>query len=789
MKMFLKRTLLATLTVWVGILVSSMMITTPARAGVPCCYISCVGEDLGHCHGTTFLVNGQYIFCDYTNLTQMTGLLSNIKAAGIKVVIVDMTNDSQWQDGHLWPKSQIQIANIASACSSLGMQYAFLIGGDAAGGSVPILDRRAATILSLWASSPTYRTFGFNGDNRPLLVVFYSYGGAGLTAKLKAAPASEQTHLSQFHVVSTHVNLRQQYTSIDGWGYHGCTQSADGTVRYVSTQSSMDPNEISGTTNSPDISTYEQDWKKIPVSAWTNRVEWCSMAQCYSIYGTYDDTCDECNWGIANTSKAPRIYQYPGHDPYAYYNVVLRVLTKGLPAGTPPVDNQWLVQSESLGKSANVSSMQLKYKYAQSAGNLNLVVVQGSKTSATIKSVSDSDGNAYQLAIGPTTSAGSQQWMYYAPIIKASNSNGSGANTVSVTFSGQVSNADMTIFELTGVYALANAVSGSGNGITASTGYIANKVPEILVAGACSDGTCKTYLDPGYQRGGDGDFGDDVNGNEYQYVITPGSYNATMGVGGSNNTKCNWVMQLAAFYGPICAIDCGGGAAGDFSADSSFSGGTAYSTTSAIHTSKATNPAPQAVYQTERYGATSYTFGGLVAGQSYSVRLHFAEIFWTGPKERQFNVSINGTQVLTNFDIFATAGAANTAIVKTFGAIADRCGNIVIGFTNGACDQPKISGIEILYGGSPNGVVVVPVPEITSALTSFGGNGSPFGYQIIASGNPTSYAASGLPAGLSVNSSTGAIRGTPTTAATSNVTIKATNVTGTGSATLVLTVP
>ena len=551
MKMLPKRTLLAALTICVGILGSSMWIITPARAGVPCCQISCVGEDLNHNHGTTFLIDGKYIFCDYTNPTQMTGMMAKIKAAGIQVVIVDMTNAPQWPGGNLWSMSQAMISNISSACSSLGMQYALLIGGDAVGQSVSGLDGWAATILSSnWAPSKTYRTFGFNGDNRPLLVVFNSPGGAGLTGALNAAPDSQKTHLSQFHVVCAQVNQREQYTSIDGWGYHGCAQSADGTVRYVSTQSSMWPYDISGTTGDPNVPTFEADWKKIPVAAWTERVKWCSMAQCYSIYGTYDDTCDECEWGIADTSKAPLSYQYPGNDPYAYYNPVQSVLTKRLPVVTPPVDNQWLVQSESLGKTANVSSMQLAYKYPESVGNLNVVVVQTSNTSATLQSVSDSDGNAYQLAIGPTTSAGSQQWMYYAPTIKASNSNGKGSNTVSVTFSDQVSHADMTTFELAGVNALAKAVDSSGNGTTASTGSIATNVPAILVAGACTDGTSKTYLDAGYQRGGDGDFGNNINGTEYQYVITPGNYDATMGVGGANNTKCNWVMQLAAFYGP-----------------------------------------------------------------------------------------------------------------------------------------------------------------------------------------------------------------------------------------------
>jgi Putative Ig domain len=47
-----------------------------------------------------------------------------------------------------------------------------------------------------------------------------------------------------------------------------------------------------------------------------------------------------------------------------------------------------------------------------------------------------------------------------------------------------------------------------------------------------------------------------------------------------------------------------------------------------------------------------------------------------------------------------------------------------------------------------------------------------------ASGQTLTYSATGLPAGLSINSSSGLISGTPTTAATSSVTVKATDTTG-----------
>jgi len=83
---------------------------------------------------------------------------------------------------------------------------------------------------------------------------------------------------------------------------------------------------------------------------------------------------------------------------------------------------------------------------------------------------------------------------------------------------------------------------------------------------------------------------------------------------------------------------------------------------------------------------------------------------------------------------------------------------------------------------------VVGAPVISSSPTATGTAGTAFSYQITASGSPTSFGATGLPTGLSVNTTTGAITGTPTTAGTSNVSISATNGSGTGTATLVITV-
>jgi hypothetical protein len=143
------------------------------------------------------------------------------------------------------------------------------------------------------------------------------------------------------------------------------------------------------------------------------------------------------------------------------------------------------------------------------------------------------------------------------------------------------------------------------------------------------------------------------------------------------------------------SLNAGGGAAGAFISDGYFSGGNTGSTTSTITTTGVTNPAPQAVYQSERYGDFSYTMTDLMPGATYTVRLHFAEIYWTASGKRLFNVQINGAQVLTNFDVYARAGGKNKAVVRQFTPTADSSGQITIRFIS-VVNFAKVSGIELI---------------------------------------------------------------------------------------------
>ncbi|MBA4148744.1 MAG: hypothetical protein H0X66_11575 [Verrucomicrobia bacterium] len=171
-------------------------------------------------------------------------------------------------------------------------------------------------------------------------------------------------------------------------------------------------------------------------------------------------------------------------------------------------------------------------------------------------------------------------------------------------------------------------------------------------------------------------------------------------------------------YAPSYAVNSGGSAVSTFVADSFFSGSAnTFSVGNAIDRSLVSNPAPEAAYQSERWGAFSYTLPNLLAERAYNVRLHFAEIASgiTGAGQRLFNVSINGTQILTSFDVFSEAGGKYRAIARDFLATTGPAGQIVVQFNPGSANQPKCSAIEILP--PPPKVSSVTVTNGTAQLT------------------------------------------------------------------------
>lgn len=98
-----------------------------------------------------------------------------------------------------------------------------------------------------------------------------------------------------------------------------------------------------------------------------------------------------------------------------------------------------------------------------------------------------------------------------------------------------------------------------------------------------------------------------------------------------------------------------------------------------------------------------FTYDFPVANGTYNVRLHFAELWWTGVNasrpagtgRRVFDVQIEGTTMLDDYDITASAGAALTADVKTFTNLTVSDGSLTIYFPPASVDYPSISAIEV----------------------------------------------------------------------------------------------
>ncbi len=121
-----------------------------------------------------------------------------------------------------------------------------------------------------------------------------------------------------------------------------------------------------------------------------------------------------------------------------------------------------------------------------------------------------------------------------------------------------------------------------------------------------------------------------------------------------------------------------------------------------------------ALYQTERWGDFTYNIPVTNQG-TFDIRLHFAEIYFGvdisgGVGSRVFNVSIEGNQVLSNFDILTEVAPA-TALVKEFNDVAISDGFASIQFTS-LVENAKISAIEILdpntFDATPDITILTP---------------------------------------------------------------------------------
>jgi len=142
---------------------------------------------------------------------------------------------------------------------------------------------------------------------------------------------------------------------------------------------------------------------------------------------------------------------------------------------------------------------------------------------------------------------------------------------------------------------------------------------------------------------------------------------------------------------PVISLDCGGTGSGGFVADANFSGGTTTTTSTTVTTPIG---APQAVYQSERTGNFSYSFGALDPTSYYRLSLNFVEFTFGAAGQRKFDVTLNGILVLDDFDIFTAAGAKNKAVDRVFTIKPLSNGTISLQFSSVVSDA-KLSGLSV----------------------------------------------------------------------------------------------
>jgi fibronectin type 3 domain-containing protein len=181
------------------------------------------------------------------------------------------------------------------------------------------------------------------------------------------------------------------------------------------------------------------------------------------------------------------------------------------------------------------------YTSAQTAGNFNVVAVGWNDTVAQVVSVTDSAGNTYVRAIGPTTRAGlGSQSIYYAASIAPA---AAGANTVTVTFTVPAVYVDLRIAEYRGIdnnNPVDVAIGAGGSGATTNSGLATTNNPNDLLVGASLIAQTTVAAGTGYTSRiitvPDNDILED------RLVTAVGSYNATARVTGGT-----WVMHMVAF--------------------------------------------------------------------------------------------------------------------------------------------------------------------------------------------------------------------------------------------------
>ncbi len=139
------------------------------------------------------------------------------------------------------------------------------------------------------------------------------------------------------------------------------------------------------------------------------------------------------------------------------------------------------------------------------------------------------------------------------------------------------------------------------------------------------------------------------------------------------------------------------------------SGGANFTTTAAIDTTAASDPGPEALYQSFRRAEPSFTYAELSNGD-YLVRLHVTEPNDVPVGRRGMDIVIEGTPVETGLDIVAVAGEPRVAVIREHQVTVSDGNGMTIALENGSGNDAFVCGIEIIAVAEKQSPIVVTSP-------------------------------------------------------------------------------
>jgi hypothetical protein len=235
------------------------------------------------------------------------------------------------------------------------------------------------------------------------------------------------------------------------------------------------------------------------------------------------------------------------------YSVTVTALDGGLSSsqsftwtvGPPATGRVKFIQASSSAPPVSGTAVTVRYAAAQTAGHLNVVVVGWRDTTAQVRTVTDTNGNVYQLAVGPTVNpAVGTQAVYYAAGIAAGPP---GGTVVTVTFSAPPTGPDVRAAQYDGidpVQPVDVTAAAHGAGTTSDSGPVPTTFGNDLLIGASLVAAATTTAGTGYTAR----LVSNPGGNllEDRVVTTVGTYSAAGGLSPSSA----WIMQMVAFRDP-----------------------------------------------------------------------------------------------------------------------------------------------------------------------------------------------------------------------------------------------